>query len=82
MSSKYAQESLMPEPVAYDKSITRSGSLWRAVVREDDQQRVFMRATFEGAQQILDCFRPDVFEGAQLPPSVFWKGRVCETLVM
>ena len=73
----------MFEPVAYDKHITRSGSLWRAVIREDDKQRIFMRSTFKEAQQVLDCFRPDVFEGRNAPPpSVFWKGAVCETLVM
>jgi hypothetical protein len=71
------------EPVAYDKSITRSGSLFRAVIREDSKEHIFMRATFEGAQKILNCFRPDVYEGRQAaPPSVFWKGAVCETLVM
>ena len=71
------------EPVAYDKFITRSGPLFRAVIREDDKERIFMRATFEGAQRILECFRPDVYEGKNSPPpSVFWKGAVCETLVM
>lgn len=70
------------EPVAYDKFIDRSGSLFRAVIREDGKRRIYMCRTFDKAQKVLACFRPDIFEGLTPPPSVFCKGTICETLVM
>jgi len=63
------------EPVAYDKYILFSEGLFIAVIRKGSQAVSFIRDTLTEAQAILDCYPPDVFEGVDVPWSVFYPRR-------
>ena len=60
------------EPVAYDRSIEWIGfGAFRLTIREDDETMTWTYPTFEEAQQMMDEFPPEVFEG-YVPYSVFY----------
>jgi hypothetical protein len=53
--------------VAYDKSIELSGGDYQPVVRMDAEMlRLPAQHSIDRAQQILELFRPDVWEGDEV----------------
>ena len=71
------------EPVAYDKSIRPSGRMFEAVIRMDDVEHKFERHSILEAQKLLDCFPNEVYEGHDVPKSVFYpRSNTCVTAAM
>jgi len=61
------------EPVAYDKFIHPDADGWRPNLRVDGLVLPLEpQPTLKRAQQVLDEHKPDVFEGAPVPMSVFY----------
>lgn len=70
------------EPVAFDKSIKLLNGSYNAIIRMDGQEWLFPRHSMTEAQKLLDCFPTEVYEGHDVPFSVFYRSSRCETLVM
>jgi hypothetical protein len=65
-------DTILYEPVAYDKRIEiDDDGLYQPVVRMDSEELILPRQLFlHKAQQMLDLFSPDVWEGKDVPQSI------------
>jgi hypothetical protein len=60
------------EPVAYDRSITRrEDGDFDFILRSDADTIVLTKRSLEDAQRVMEMFDPEVFEGPDVPWSVF-----------
>jgi hypothetical protein len=70
------------EPVAWDRSITKnSDGSYKLTIRSDDDTFSLRMATLERAVATLELFRPEVYEGPEVEPSVFLKGKVADAAI-
>ncbi|MHC4302791.1 MAG: hypothetical protein ACYS7Y_36495 [Planctomycetota bacterium] len=63
------------EPVVYDVSIFPQNEGFILRVREDDEITLFRATTLPYAQAMALCLEPDVYEGPDVPWSVFFPSR-------
>ena len=65
------------EPVQYDKRIVKiyDDYFLAGIVRDNVSANVSSFSTLERAQEALDKYPPDVYEGYDVPWSVFYPGR-------
>lgn len=60
--------------VAYDRSIIPQPDGYSFVLRVDDESITFYHKSLKEAQDIMEMFESEVFEGPEVPWSVFYPG--------
>lgn len=74
---KKGGSSAVYEPVAWDRSITKdSDGSFKLTIRSDDDTFSLRTLSLERAVATLELFTPEVFEGPDVPMSVFFRGKV------
>jgi hypothetical protein len=60
------------EPVAYDRSIVRrDDGDFDFTLRSDAETITLTKGSLEDAQRVMEMFDPEVYEGPDVPQSVF-----------
>jgi hypothetical protein len=60
------------EPVAYDRGIVRrEDGNFDFILRSDADTITLTKGSLEDAQRVMEMFDPEVFEGQDVPQSVF-----------
>ena len=62
----------MYEPVAYDRRIERrEDGKFNIIIRMDANSMRFVQPSLDHAQRVMEGFEPEVYEGLNVPISVF-----------